>query len=122
MIGALLDIKLWAVIAAVSTLGTVTTLAYYSLGKEGARAVQQRVPQITEERWDRAEYLYQEHGSKLLFLSALPVVGVLLQSAAGAVGIELAVYFVWVLTGRLVRNWVLLLLFNQALGLFVSGG
>ena len=119
---AFLDIKLWAVVAAVSALGTVTTLAYYYLGREGARTVQERVPQITQEQWDRAEYLYEEHGSKLLFLSALPVVGVLLQSAAGAVGIGLAVYFVWVLTGRLVRNWVLLLFFNQALGLFVIGG
>jgi membrane protein YqaA with SNARE-associated domain len=121
MIGILLDIKLWGVIVAVSALGTVTTLAYYYLGRQGARAVRERVPQITEERWDRAEYLYEAHGSKLLFLSALPVVGVLLQSAAGAVGIGLAVYFVWVLIGRLVRNWVLLLLFNQALGLFVGG-
>ena len=122
MIGVLLDIRLWGVIVAVSTLGTVTTLAYYYLGRRGARAVQERVPQITEERWDRAEYLYQEHGSKLLFLSALPVVGVLLQSAAGAVGIGLAVYFVWVLIGRLVRKWALLLFFKQALGLVVSGG
>ena len=122
MIGALLDIKMWAVILVVSALGTATTLAYYYLGREGARAVQERVPQITEDRWDQAEGLYQEHGSKLLVLSALPVLGVLLQSAAGAVGIGLAVYLVWVLTGRLVRNWVLLLLFNQALGVFVSGG
>lgn len=121
MSSTLFDIKLWGVVVAVSVLGTVTTLAYYYLGKRGARAVQERVPQITEERWDRAEHLYKEHGSKLLFLSALPVVGVLLQSAAGAVGIGLAVYFVWVLTGRLVRNWALLLLFNQALGLFVGG-
>ena len=121
MIGTLLDIKVWAVILALSALGTVTTLVYYYLGKEGASAVQERVPQITEERWDRAEHLYEEHGSKLLFLSALPLVGVLLQSAAGAVGVGLAVYFVWVWIGRLVRNWVLLLLFDQALGLFVGG-
>ena len=120
MIDVFFDIKLWAVILAISALGTITTLAYYFLGKKGARAVQERVPQITDERWDRAEHLYEEHGSKLLFLSALPVAGVVLQSAAGAVGVGLAVYFVWVLTGRLVRNWVLFLLFEQTLGLFVG--
>jgi hypothetical protein len=48
------------------------------------------------------------------------VVGVLLQSAAGALGVGLAVYLVWVLMGRLVRNWLLFLLFEQALGLFVG--
>ena len=95
-------------------------LAYYYLGKRGARAVQERVPQITEERWDRAEHLYREYGSKLLFLSALPVVGVILQSAAGALGVGLSVYVAWVLIGRLARNWVLFLLFDQALGLFVG--
>jgi membrane protein YqaA with SNARE-associated domain len=111
---------MWLLVLAISALGTVTTLAYYYLGKQGAKAVLDRVPQITEERWDRAENLYQEYGSKLLFLSALPMVGVILQSAAGALGVGLVVYVVWVLIGRLVRNWVLLLLFNQALGLFVG--
>ena len=118
--GQLLDIKMWLVVLVISVLGTVTTLAYYYLGKRGARAVQDRVPQITEERWDRAEHLYEEYGSKLLFLSALPVVGLLLHSAAGALGVGLAVYVIWVLLGRLVRNWVLFLLFEQALGLFVG--
>ena len=120
MMGVVLDIKIWLVILAISVLGTVTTLVYYYLGKQGAKAVQERVPQITEERWERAQHLYQEYGSKLLFLSGLPVAGVLLQSAAGALGVGLAVYVVWVLIGRLVRNWVLFLLFDQALGLFVG--
>ena len=118
--GQLLDIKVWLVVLAISALGTVATLAYYYLGKQGVRAVLERAPQITEERWDRAEHLYEKHGSKLLFLSALPVVGAVLESAAGALGVGLAVYVVWVLVGRLVRNWMLLLLFDQALGLFVG--
>lgn len=121
MMSVLLDIRIWLVVLAISALGTVTTLAYYYLGKQGAKAVQDRVPQITEERWDRAQHLYQEYGSKLLFLSALPVVGAVLESAAGALGVGLTAYVVWVLIGRLVRNWVLFLLFDQALGLFVGG-
>jgi membrane protein YqaA with SNARE-associated domain len=120
MIGVLLDIKIWLVVLAISGLGTVTTLAYYYLGKQGAKAVQQHVPQITDERWDRAQHLYEEYGSKLLLLSSLPMVGVVLQSAAGALGMGLVVYVVWVLIGRLVRNWALVILFNQTLGLFVG--
>ena len=86
-----LDIKVWSVILAISALGTAATLTYYYLGKQGARALLERVPQITEERWDRAEHLYEKHGSKLLFLSTVPVVGALLESAAGALGVGLIV-------------------------------
>lgn len=118
--GQLLDIKIWLVVLAISALGTAATLTYYYLGKQGVKAVLERIPQITEERWGRAEHLYERHGSKLLFLSTVPVVGALLESAAGALGVGLTVYLVWVLVGRLVRNWILLLLFDQALGIFVG--
>ena len=118
--GLVLDIKIWLVVLAVSALGTVATLTYYYLGRQGAEAVKARLPQITEERWDRVEHLYEQHGSKLLFLSALPVLGVLLQSAAGVAGMGLTVYIAWVLIGRLVRNSVLVLLFEQTLGLFLG--
>jgi membrane protein DedA with SNARE-associated domain len=120
MTGHLLDIKIWLIVLAISAMGTAATSTYYYLGKRGARAVLERVPQITEDRWKRAEQLYEEHGSKLLFLSAVPIVGVVLQSAAGALGMGLLVYLIWVLAGRLVRNWVIVLLFDQTLRLFVG--
>jgi membrane protein YqaA with SNARE-associated domain len=111
----LLDIRIWLVVLAVSALGTGAALAYYYLGRKGVHAVMERLPQITEERWDRATRLYQKVGSALLFLSGVPLIGALLQTAAGALGVGLIAYVVWVLLGRVVRNWILLLLFDQTL-------
>lgn len=111
----LLNINVWLVVLIVSGLGTAATLVYYYLGREGVHAVMERPPQITEERWDRATRLCQKVGSAHLFLSGVPLVGALLQTAAGALGVGLTAYVVWVLLGRVVRNWILLLLFDQTL-------
>jgi len=118
--GLLLEAKIWLLVLIVSLLGTVVTLAYYYLGKQGVKAVLERFPQLKEDQWDRVQQLYQEHGSGLLFFSSLPIVGVLFATVAGAVGIGLATYFLWVLLGRVLRNWTILLLFNQTVVLFLG--
>jgi membrane protein YqaA with SNARE-associated domain len=114
----LLNLKIWLLVLIISVLGTIVTLAYYYLGKQGVRAVLARFPQLKHAQWDRVQHLYEEHGSGLLFFSSLPVVGVLFTAVAGAVDIGLATYFLWVLLGRMFRNWIILLLFDQTLVLF----
>ncbi len=116
----LLNVRIWLLVLVASALGTTATLAYYYLGKRGGEAVLERFPQIGRDRWDRAQELYQDHGSGLLFFSLVPWVGILLTSAAGAFGIALTTYFFWVLLGRLARNWMILLLFDQTLGLLLG--
>lgn len=116
----LLDIKMWLVILIVSALGAIVTLAYYYLGKEGAEAVFSRFPQIDTERWSRVQHLYEKHGSGLLFLTFIPMAGVLLSTAAGAFGVSLWVYLFWVWIGRVARNWVLVQIFDQALAVLVG--
>jgi membrane protein YqaA with SNARE-associated domain len=112
----MLQVKVWVLLIVFSVVGTVATLAYYYLGKEGYEAVLKRIPELKQEQWARVGSLYDRYGAILLFLSSIPVVGVLLTTVAGAVGIRVIVFFLWVLAGRLARNVVLLLLFNQALG------
>lgn len=121
LMNLLLSVKTWLLVVGVSALGTVASLAYYYLGKQGAEAVFDRFPQIDRENWRRVHRWYQARGSGLLFLSAIPMVGVLLTTAAGAVGIEVVTYLIWVLLGRLARNWVALLFFDQAWRLFFAG-
>jgi membrane protein YqaA with SNARE-associated domain len=116
----LLGIKIWLVILIVSALGAIVTLAYYYLGKEGVEAVFSRFPQIDTDRWSRVQHLYEKHGSGLLFLSFIPMIGVLLSTAAGAFGISLWAYLFWVWIGRVVRNWVLVQIFDQALAVLVG--
>jgi membrane protein YqaA with SNARE-associated domain len=101
-------------------LGAVTALAYYYLGRKGYEAVTERFPQIKREQWERIGSLYGRYGSILLVLSSIPMVGVVFTTAAGAFGMQILVVFLWVLVGRLARNLVLLVLLDQALGIFLS--
>jgi membrane protein DedA with SNARE-associated domain len=65
---------------------------------------------ITPERWQQIEGLYQKFGAPLLLLSAVPGLGLPLTTGAGAVGIGRAEFVVWVFIGKLVRNWLLVLI------------
>jgi membrane protein YqaA with SNARE-associated domain len=116
----LLDLKLWLLVLLVSAVGTVTALAYYYLGREGTEAVFSHFPSLEQERWERVQARYKKHGSGLLFFSFIPVLGMLLETAAGAVGIGLSVYVSWVLLGRVLRNWLLVLVADQTLRIFLG--
>ena len=116
----LLNIKLWLLVLLVSAVATAATLAYYYVGREGTEAAFSRFPSLKQEQWERVEASYRRHGSGLLFFSFIPVLGMLFETAAGAVGIGLAVYLLWVFLGRLLRNWLLVLLFDQSLRFFLG--
>lgn len=115
-----LDVKIWLLVLVISTLGTVAALSFYYLGKRGTEAVLERFPQLKEERWEEVQDLYQEHGAGLLLLSSIPMVGGLLIAAAGAFGIGVSSFLLWVLASRVVRNWLVLLLFDQTLGFLLG--
>ena len=110
-----LDVTNWLVILLISILGTVAALSFYYLGKRGTEAVLARFPQLKEERWEKVQALYQEHGTGLLLLSSIPMIGGLLIAAAGAFGIGVFTFFLWVLVSRIARNWLIVLLFDQTL-------
>jgi len=111
----LLDLNTWLLVILASIVGSVLTLTYYYLGQQGIEAVLARFPQIEEERWERVQQSYRQHGVGLLFFSFIPMLGLLLETAAGAAGIGVFPFLVWVLLGRLVRNWSVLLLLDQTL-------
>jgi membrane protein YqaA with SNARE-associated domain len=116
----LLDVKIWSLVLLLSTLGAVAALSFYYLGKRGTEAVLERFPQLQEERWEGVQELYREHGSGLLLLSSIPMIGGLLIAAAGAFGIGVSTFFLWVLVSRIARNWLVLLLFDQTLGFLLG--
>jgi membrane protein YqaA with SNARE-associated domain len=119
-VNLLLQPSIWLLILIVSALGTCVTLAYYYLGKQGADAFLERFPKLRHEQWDRVQRLYKEHGSALLFLASLPWIGILFAAVAGAVGIRLVTYLVWVLLGRVVRNWIILMIATGTVSLLIE--
>ncbi len=106
----LLKPSAWLVVVLVSLLGTVGNLALYNIGKQGVEAVVSRFPQIDPERWKRVERLYEEHGSLVLLLSGVPVLGSLITTAAGAFGVELPAFLFLVIIAKMIRNWLLVVI------------
>ena len=99
----------WLVVILLSGLGVVGNLTLYKLGKEGLEAVVSRFPRIDPARWERAGELFETRGSWILLLSCLPGLGLLLSTAAGAVGIRLLAFVLWVGAAKVARNWLLLI-------------
>lgn len=110
----LLNPGAWLLVALFSTVGALATLANYYLGRRGFDAVQARFDIVKREQWERAEAWYTNRGSWILILSAVPLLGLVLATVAGALGIRRAKFLLWVSIGRLVRNWLLLLLLVEA--------
>lgn len=113
----LLDPQAWLLVASFSMLGVISNLALYKIGSQGVDAVRSHFPRLRPEQWDRARELYEERGSWVLLLTALPVAGTVLTTAAGAFGVGLTEFILWVLLGKLVRNWALVVILAQGLGL-----
>ena len=114
------DLRVWSIVLLISAVGVGTALVPYYLGKRGTDAVLERFPRLRQERLERAEALYQEHGSGLLFLSFIPMLGILLTAGAGVAGIQLSTFVTWVLAGRILRNATILVLLDQGLRVLLA--
>lgn len=106
----LLDPRAWLIVVAFTVLGLVGNLALYQVGKKGVDSIRERFPRIKPERWERVERLYDNHGGRVLLLSGLPVLGSLLTTTAGAFGVRLFTFVVFVFISKLVRNWLIVVI------------
>ena len=111
---ALTDPVLWLVVIGASVLGATGNLALYYLGQSGTGAVFARFPNLEGDRWERIGGYYHRHGGKLLLFSAVPGLGTVLTTGAGAFGIRRISFLFWVVLAKTMRNWVLLLFFHQS--------
>ncbi len=110
-VNLLTDPVAWLVVIAFSLLGSVGNLALYEAGKQGVDSIRARFPRIKDEHWLRVKGLYDNYGAWILLLSGIPVLGSLLTTAAGAFGVPRPFFLILVTIGKLVRNWLLALLF-----------
>ena len=106
----LLEPKAWLLVVLASLLGALTNLTLYELGREGVEVVSSRIPRIKPEQWHRARELFERRGAWILLLSGVPGLGMVLVTAAGAFGIHVAEFVVWVTGGKGLRNWLVLII------------
>lgn len=111
----LADPTMWIIVFIVSLLGVVTKYAYYKVGKLGKDSALEHIPRITPEQWDRMEATYQNRGSLMLLFAGIPVIGSGLAAAAGAFETRLGLFVILVMISNLIRNWLLVFVFGQAL-------
>jgi membrane protein YqaA with SNARE-associated domain len=109
----LLEPIAWLLVLLFSLLGVIGNLALYRLGKGGIEAVQSRFSRIKPEKWQRAQELYEKRGSWILVISGIPVVGLTLTTVAGAFGVRIVPFVIWVMIGKLLRNWLLVVIIAQ---------
>jgi len=117
----LVDPGSWLLVIIASVLGVVGNLALYYLGRGGSEAVFERFPQLEGERWERIGAYYQRYGARVLILSGIPGLGTLLTTGAGAFNIERNVFLFWVFLAKLLRNWLIILLFSAGFQSLFSG-
>ena len=106
----LLNLRAWLLILLLSTLGLVTRLALYKLGKGGAQVVLKRFPQLKAEQWERGQNLLEARGAWIVVLAGVPGLGMVFSTAAGAFGIRTNAFVIWVMIAKMARNWLLLLI------------
>jgi membrane protein YqaA with SNARE-associated domain len=102
----------WLLVIIVSAVGATGNLALYYLGRSGTDAVFERFPQLEGERWKRVGAYYQRHGARLLIFSAIPGLGTVLTTGAGAFHIRRNAFLAWVFLAKLLRNWLVIFLFS----------
>jgi len=115
MFNTMLDLQVWLIMIVLSLIGLPVAMGKYYVGAKGLPSVQKHFPQVTDERWDSVQNLYQRHGSPLLLGSGIPVLGILVSTGAGAFGLPRNRFLVWSFLGKMLRNWVFALI---ALGFF----
>ncbi len=114
---ALLNLRYWLLVIAISLIGTSVNLANYYIGRSGSHAVFERYPELEASKtWYRVNNWFQRWGSRTLVMSAVPIMGTALAAAAGIFEIRMAVFLSYVIIVKIVRNWLLLLLFLGVLG------
>jgi membrane protein YqaA with SNARE-associated domain len=109
---------IWLAVVGLSAIITAAKLALYYLGRGGKEVAFKRVPRLQDDHWGRLQALCEKHGAGLLFFSFIPVVGLALEVVAGAVGVRLVVYLLWVFLGRLFFYVLLALAAEGGLQLF----
>jgi membrane protein YqaA with SNARE-associated domain len=114
------DPRVWALILILSLGGVLFSLPTYYVGRRGAKAVRERLPQIKEEQWRQAEYWFQRRGIIVLLLTAVPGFGTVLPPAAGLNGVRPMPFFLTVFVGKFIRYAILALVVLGGVQIFTN--
>jgi membrane protein DedA with SNARE-associated domain len=117
MLDQLSDPRTWLLVLVISIVGVISKSIYYFIGREGKDKALEKTDKISPERWDELAERYEKGGSKTLIFGSIPVVGPVLAAIAGAFHTNFLLLVFWVMLSGIIRNWILVLVFNATLSL-----
>lgn len=115
MIEVLTDPEIWLFLLAISALGALARLTNYYAGQRGKEKIESLYPRIKPETWERVINSYQRLGATPLLIASIPLIGTLLTIGAGMAGIGRTPFLVVVTISKVIRNWILVLIFLRLL-------
>ena len=119
LIADLTNPTLWLIVLGLTIFGLADRLIFYHAGKRGGQDALDTVHGHSPERVDRLQALYARWGSLLFLITSIPVIGSSLTVLCGMKGVSLPVFIVLALISYLVRNWLIVLLSNGVVQLFL---
>jgi membrane protein YqaA with SNARE-associated domain len=115
MIDVLTDPKIWLLILFLSFVGALARLANYYAGQRGKETIESIYPRIKPETWERVITSYRRLGPLPLLVASIPIIGTVLTLGAGMSGVGRTSFLFWVMVSKVIRNWILVLLFWRLL-------
>ena len=116
---ALTNPTLWLIVIGLTAFGVADRLVFYYAGKRGGEEALERVHGYSPERIDQLHSLYKRWGSLLFLITAIPVIGSSLTVLCGMKGVSLPIFIILTLISYLVRNWLIVLLADVIVQLFL---
>lgn len=103
------DLRFWSLVIAFTGLSLIGSVMKYQLGRKGLPVVQDKFPQVGEERWNQAGTYIDRWGAPALLLVGIPGLGLALTTMAGAYGMSFNQFLVWAFLGKFLRNALIVL-------------
>ena len=92
------------ILVSLATFGNVLgSFLNYAIGLWGGVFLVKKVLKISEDEFGKAQQIFKKYGVLSLFFAWLPVIGDPLTVVAGALKINLLIFFILVASGKLIR-------------------
>ncbi|MCR3884868.1 MAG: DedA family protein [Methanothrix sp.] len=102
----------WFIFAVATTGNVLGAATNYYVGKLGTSFLLSNYIEIDFEKRHKAEKVYQQWGSPILFFAWTPVVGDLLTLVAGGFKLNIYIFIFWVTLGKAFRYFVVITLLS----------
>lgn len=112
---------IWPLVLLLTLSGAAFSYVKYQAGSVGIDEILKRYPNLSRDRLEQVDGLFDRHGSIVLFLTGIPVLDTIVSLVAGASKVKRGTFILWVSVAKLLR-WSLLAVILSGGFALLSGG